>query len=154
LANVLRDHLPFLRSATRNSQLATRNSSKVVLVYGSLTGKLVAKTVAPLAPFVERAILVQPNSPRAMPLAELSRVFRRLRIPFVTANSVRSALSLARSRAQAQAQAQARSGNLQPATCKLQTAMPIVVAGSFYLAGEALKTLGPSRAVRRHRTLL
>ena len=149
LANALRDHLPFLRSATRNSQLVTRNRPQVVLVYGSLSGKLVAKTVAPLAPYVHQAILVQPNSPRAMPLAELSRVFRRLHIPFVTADSVPSALTLARSVAQAQAQAQARAGCLQTANCKLQTAAPIVVAGSFYLAGEALKVLGPSRAGRR-----
>jgi folylpolyglutamate synthase/dihydropteroate synthase len=114
-----------------------------------LTGKLVAKTVAPLAPLVHQAVLVQPSSPRAMPLAELSRIFSRLHIPYVTADSVRSALGLARGQAQAQAQAQARSGNLRPANCKLQTAMPIVVAGSFYLAGEALKALGPSRAIRR-----
>ena len=40
-------------------------------MYGSLSGKLVAETVAPLAPFVQQAILVQPDNPRAMPLAEL-----------------------------------------------------------------------------------
>jgi dihydrofolate synthase/folylpolyglutamate synthase len=137
LANVLRDHLPFLQSATRNPQLATRNPPQVVLVYGSLSGKLVAKTVAPLAPYVHQAILVQPDSPRAMPLTELSRVFRRLHIPFVTANSVRSALSLART-----------------SSFSLHTSsLPIVVAGSFYLAGEALRALGPSRAVQSHRAL-
>ncbi len=149
LANVLRDYLPFLRSATRNPQLATRNSSKAVLVYGSLAGKLVAKTVAPLAPYVQQAILVQPDSPRAMPLAELSRIFRRLSIPFVTADSVPAALALARQQAQAQAQAE----SLQTANCKLQIALPIVVAGSFYLAGEVLKALRLSRTTRKSRTL-
>ena len=137
LANVLRDHLPLLVPATRNSQLATRNSSRVVLVYGSLSGKLVAKTVAPLAPYVHQAILVQPNSPRAMPLAELKRIFSRLHIPFVTADSVRSALCLA------------RTSSFIPHPSSL----PIVVAGSFYLAGEVLRALGPSRPARRSRTL-
>jgi len=145
LANVLRDHLPLLRSVPRPSPLVPRPSPKVVLVYGSLSGKLVAKTVAPLAPFVHRAILVRPDSPRAMPLAELSRVFRRLHIPFVTAGSVPAALRLA----QAQAQAQAQMRPLQTATCKLQTPpFPVVVAGSFYLAGEALGVLRPADSAR------
>ncbi len=140
LAGVLRDHLPYLH-------FGTRHSDKVVLVYGSLSGKLVEETVAPLAPFVHQAVLVQPDNPRAMPLSELGSIFAGLHIPYVTADSVPTALALAKRLAQAQAQAQAR--GLQAATGKLQTSLPIVVAGSFYLAGEALKVLGPSRASRR-----
>jgi dihydrofolate synthase/folylpolyglutamate synthase len=128
LANVLRVHIPMLRSANRQSQ-------KVILVYGSLSGKLVAETVAPLAPYVEQAILVQPDNPRAMPLAELESVFTGLHIPYLTADSVRSALSSAR----------ASSLSLQPSS------LPVVVAGSFYLAGEVLKVLGPSKAKPRFR---
>jgi len=135
LANVLRDHLPHLRSSIRPSSIVHRHSERVILVYGSLSGKLVAETVAPLAPYVKQAILVQPDSPRAMPLAELKRAFSSLHIPFVTADSVRSALSLAR----------ASSLSLHPSS------LPVVVAGSFYLAGEALKVLGPSRASRADR---
>jgi len=135
LANVLRDHLPHLRSSIRPSSVVHRHSERAILVYGSLSGKLVAETVAPLAPFVQQAILVQPDSPRAMPLAELKRIFSRLHIPYVTADSVRSALSLAR----------ASSLSLHPSS------LPVVVAGSFYLAGEALKVLGPSGASRRFR---
>jgi dihydrofolate synthase/folylpolyglutamate synthase len=134
LANVLRDHLPLLGPENRHPPFAIRRSPKVILVYGSLSGKLVAKTVAPLVPFVQQAVLVQPNSPRAMPLAELSRVFRRLRIPFITADSVPAALALARS----------------SSFIVHRSSFPVVVAGSFYLAGEALKALGPSRASRRH----
>jgi dihydrofolate synthase/folylpolyglutamate synthase len=133
LANVLRDHLPRLRSSVRPSSIVHRHSGRVILVYGSLSGKLVAETVAPLAPYVEKAILVQPDNPRAMPLSELRRVFSRLRIAQVTARDIRAALFLAR----------------QSAICNLQSRMPVVVAGSFYLAGEALKVLGPSRARRR-----
>ncbi len=137
LANVLRDHLPHLRTSIRPSSIVHRHSEKVVLLYGSLSGKLVAETVAPLAPFVQQAILVQPDNPRAMPLPELERIFADLSIPHVTADSVRSALSLAR----------ASSLSLHPSS------LPVVVAGSFYLAGEVLKLLGPSRAARRNRLL-
>ena len=133
LANVLRDHLPYLRSSIRPSSIVHRRSEKVILVYGSLSGKLVAETVAPLAPYVEQAILVQPDNPRAMPLAELESVFTGLHIPYVTADSVAAALSIART----------SSFVLRPSS------FPIVIAGSFYLAGEALKVLGPSRAKRR-----
>jgi dihydrofolate synthase/folylpolyglutamate synthase len=133
LANVLRDHLPVIQSANRQSQ-------KVVLVYGSLSGKLVAETVTPLAPFIHQALLVQPDNPRAMPLAELARVFTDLHILYGTAGSVASALAQARRLAQAQAQALAR------------PAMPIVVAGSFYLAGEVLRVLGPSQRRRARPT--
>lgn len=144
LANVLRDHLPHLRSSIRPSSIVHRHSERVILVYGSLSGKLVAETVAPLAPYVEQAVLVRPDNPRAMPLAELESVFAGLHIPCVTANAVLAALTLAKKLAQVQAQVQ----RVQTATCKLQTSLPIVVAGSFYLAGEALKVLGPSRAAR------
>jgi len=106
-------------------------------VYGSLSGKLVEETVAPLAPFVEQAILVRPNNPRAMPVAELEPIFSRFQIPAVTAGSVPDALAQAKRLAQTYAQAQAR---------PRRPAMPVVVAGSFYLAGEALKVLGPSMA--------
>ena len=84
-------------------------------IKASLGGKLVAKTVEPLARFVKSVILVRPDSPRAMPLPELKRVFGRLHVPYVVATEVRSALALAR-----------------------QSPGPIVIAGSFYLAGEAL----------------
>ncbi|MBM3332317.1 bifunctional folylpolyglutamate synthase/dihydrofolate synthase [candidate division WOR-3 bacterium] len=143
LANVLRDHLPKLRTTNRRlphprplpegeGRGEGRQSPRVILVYGSLGGKLVEETVAPLAPFVDRAVLVQPDNPRAMPLAELKRVFSRLRIGHVTAPDIRAALFLAR----------------QSAICNLQSAMPVVVAGSFYLAGEVLKVLGPAQRRR------
>ena len=143
LANVLRDHLPLFRTANRQSPFAIRHSPKVILVYGSLSGKLVAETVAPLAPYVKQAVLVQPDNPRAMPLAELGSIFAGLRTPYVTADNVPAALVEAKRLARAQAQ------RLQTGTCRLPTSLPIVVAGSFYLAGEALKVLGPSRAKRR-----
>lgn len=105
LADVIRDHL----------------NSKVILVYGSLRGKLVRETVGPLAPWASNAVLVQPDSPRALPLAELGRIFARLGIPHV------------------------QSDRLKSAVCNPQSDLPLVVAGSFYLAGEALRLLRASR---------
>jgi len=98
---------------------------RVILVYGSLGGKLVSKTVRPLAPWVETAVLVKPDSPRAMALPELKRIFTGLGISHVTADSVPEALSLAR----------------QSSIVTHHSPLPIVVAGSFYLAGEALRVL-------------
>ncbi len=155
LANVLRDHLPFLASGVRsgNSQSAicSLQCRKVVLVYGSLSGKLVERTVAPLAPFVHQAILVQPDSPRAMPLTELSRIFRRLHIPFITAASVPAALALARQSAICNLQSAMPSPVRQSPLANRRSPIPIVVAGSFYLAGETLKLLGPSRPTHKSR---
>uniref|UniRef100_A0A7C4GDA3 tetrahydrofolate synthase n=1 Tax=candidate division WOR-3 bacterium TaxID=2052148 RepID=A0A7C4GDA3_UNCW3 len=95
--------------------------SKVVLVYGSLRGKLVKKTIQPLVPWTELAIVTAPHSPRAMAPDELVRVFRRLGVRVETAVDVGAALTAARVAA--------------------GTRLPVVVAGSFYLAGEALAVL-------------
>jgi dihydrofolate synthase / folylpolyglutamate synthase len=144
LANVIRDHLPRIANCQfphprplpgGEGRGEGGQSSRVVLVYGSLSGKLVEETVAPLVPFVQQAVLVQPDNPRAMSLDELKRVFSHFHVSHITADGVRSALSLAR----------ASSLSLHPSP------LSVVVAGSFYLAGEALKVLGPSRAKRRFR---
>jgi dihydrofolate synthase/folylpolyglutamate synthase len=113
LADVIRDYL----------------KQKVVLVYGSLGGKLVEETVRPLVPWIHRAILVRPDSPRAMPLVELGRIFTRLHIVHVTADRVPAALSAAR--------------DLSFVT--RHSPFPIVFAGSFYLAGDALQLLNSDR---------
>lgn len=94
---------------------------KVVLVYGSLKGKLIAQTVRPLARWTKTAVLVRPDSPRAEGFIRLKRVFGRLHVPYVQARSVREGLD----------KALAISAGLHP----------VVVAGSFYLAGEALEAL-------------
>lgn len=122
LAQVIRDHL----------------KRKVVLVYGSLRGKLVSKTIAPLSSWVEQAILVQPSSPRALELATLARVFGRQRIPYQKASGVREALRIA-----AELAAEGKSGPLEGLGAG--PAHPVVVAGSFYLAGEVLSILSRDR---------
>lgn len=109
--------------------IASHLRRKVILVYGSLAGKLVAKTVAPLVPWIERAVLVRPNSPRAEEMSVLKRVFSRLGIEHTAAHSIREALQTA----------EVLSGG----------EVPIVVAGSFYLAGEVLSALGLGKTGHR-----
>lgn len=94
---------------------------RVVLIYGSLRGKLVKKTVVPIAPYTDTAIVVAPNSPRAMPPTVLKGVLRRIGVLAETASDLKSALKRAE---------ELSIGRL-----------PIVVAGSFYLAGEFLTLL-------------
>lgn len=94
---------------------------KVILVYGSLRNKLVKRTLGPLAPYVDYAIAVAPESPRALAPALLKGIFTRLKVPAETAADIPTALARARELAIGR--------------------MPIVVAGSFYLAGAVLARL-------------
>ncbi|MCX7732374.1 MAG: bifunctional folylpolyglutamate synthase/dihydrofolate synthase [candidate division WOR-3 bacterium] len=94
---------------------------KVILVYGSLRNKLVKRTLEPLAPYVDYAIAVAPESPRALAPAHLKAIFTRLKVPAETAPDIPTALARARELAIGR--------------------MPIVVAGSFYLAGAVLAHL-------------
>jgi dihydrofolate synthase/folylpolyglutamate synthase len=94
---------------------------KVVLIYGSLRNKLVQKTLDPIVPYVDFALAVAPDSPRALPPSVLKGIFTRLRVPSETAPGLKPALNRARALSFGK--------------------MPIVIAGSFYLAGEALTLL-------------
>jgi len=96
-------------------------TQKVILIFGALRGKLIARTVAPLAPWTEHAVLVRPDSPRAADLVVLKQAFGRFGVPYSAATGIADALKQARALAEG--------------------TRPIVVAGSFYLAGEALSLL-------------
>jgi dihydrofolate synthase/folylpolyglutamate synthase len=96
-------------------------SQKVILIYGSLRHKLITKTLLPLIPYIDTAITVAPESPRALSPAILKGIFTRLRVPAETAPDIPTALHRARELAVGK--------------------MPIVVAGSFYLAGAVLANL-------------
>ncbi|MGB9742672.1 MAG: bifunctional folylpolyglutamate synthase/dihydrofolate synthase [candidate division WOR-3 bacterium] len=105
LAQVLHDHF----------------RQKVILIYGSLRNKLLKKTLLPLAPYIDTAIAVAPDSPRAVAPPTIKAIFTRLRVPAETAPDLKAALNRAR---------ELTAGRL-----------PIVIAGSFYLAGPALALL-------------
>ena len=104
--------------------IADHIGRKVILVYGSLRGKLIHGTVKPLARWTRAAVLVRPDSPRAAEPGKLRSVFGRLGVPYVWCSSVRKGLEHARSLSGAK--------------------LPIVVAGSFYVAGEALAAVEPA----------
>lgn len=106
LAGVLRDYL----------------KDRVILIYGSLRGKLLKKTISHLVPYTEMAITVAPDSPRAVPPSILKGIFRRFGVASETAPGMNEALKRAK---------QLSLGKL-----------PIVIAGSFYLAGEMLSLRG------------
>jgi len=91
---------------------------KVILIYGSLRNKLVKRTVTPIARYVDTALVVAPDSPRALAPSVLKGLFTRLKVPAEIAPDFKTAL------ARAQELAIGR--------------LPIVIAGSFYLAGTAL----------------
>lgn len=94
---------------------------KVVLIYGSLRNKLVKRTLEPIAPYVDTAIAVAPDSPRALTPRVLKGIFARLKVPAETAPDLKRALSRAQELSFGK--------------------MPVVIAGSFYLAGEGLAIL-------------
>lgn len=91
---------------------------KVILIYGSLRNKLVKKTLEPLAPYVDYAIAVAPDSPRALAPSLVKGIFTGLRVPAEVAPDIPSALFRARELAVGK--------------------IPIVCAGSFYLSGAVL----------------
>lgn len=95
---------------------------QVVLVYGSLRGKRITDTIRPLVPHVREAILTVPSSPRAASLTRLKLNFSRLGLAHHATPGIAEAMSLAFQLAAADD-------------------TPVVIAGSFYLAGEALDWL-------------
>lgn len=100
---------------------------KVVLIYGSLRRKLIMKTLAPIVPYVDTAIAVEVDSPRAIKPTILKGIFRRFGVLAEVAPGLQKAFSRAE---------ELSAGRL-----------PIVVAGSFYLAGEFLKDVAPNYGV-------
>jgi dihydrofolate synthase/folylpolyglutamate synthase len=93
----------------------------VILVYGSLRNKLVAKTIEPLVPWVRGMVATRPDSPRAMEPADVRRAVRRFGLrPDVSPNAA---------------------GAMERARLLSAGRLPVVVAGSFYLAGEVLRLL-------------
>ncbi|MGQ9708397.1 MAG: bifunctional folylpolyglutamate synthase/dihydrofolate synthase, partial [bacterium] len=113
LAGVLKDYLRY----------------RAVLIYGSLRNKLLLKTLEPIVPYVDSAIAVAPDSPRALSPSVLKGIFTRLKVPAETAPNFLVALNRAR---------ELSFGKI-----------PIVIAGSFYLAGAALSLLNQRAADRQ-----
>jgi dihydrofolate synthase/folylpolyglutamate synthase len=96
---------------------------KVIIVFGSSRGKLVQEMFRILAPVIKQFILTQSENPRHIPSSELAELISKysISIPFQTTENVSDAIKQAL--------------NLSKGK------IPIIITGSFYVAGEALITL-------------
>jgi dihydrofolate synthase/folylpolyglutamate synthase len=96
---------------------------KAIIIFGASQGKLVNKIFTILAPIAEKIILTQSENPRHIPASQLAEILTQHKIPFITTNSVKTAIKQ----------------GLKLANRKT----PLVSTGSFYVASETLKILKP-----------
>lgn len=108
-------------------------SRPLTLVIACCGDKAVDATLAPIAPFVARAIATRTGNPRALSPEELARHCRKAGIPATTAPTVAAALAAAGADPAANAAG-------EPA---------ILACGSLFLAGEALAAIGVLAAPRQ-----
>ncbi|MEO0083349.1 MAG: cyanophycin synthetase, partial [candidate division WOR-3 bacterium] len=92
--------------------------TKVLIIFGASLGKLVTQMFKILAPIAREFILTQSQNPRHLPVSALAKLLAPYKIPYRLSNSVSSAIKLAEAQPKRQ---------------------PIVITGSFYVAGEALR---------------
>jgi dihydrofolate synthase/folylpolyglutamate synthase len=94
----------------------------VTMVFGVMRDKAVAEIAEILFPVAERVILTRAENPRAASAGEIREAARRVATDMFEADNVAAALELAASLA--------RTDGL------------VVVTGSIYIVGEAIKALG------------
>lgn len=91
---------------------------KVIVVYGSSEGKLVSRILDILSPITKRFILTQSQNPRRIPIEKLAKICRQKSLSYQTTETVKDAIKLAKHLS--------------------KNRIPIIITGSFYIAGEAL----------------
>jgi dihydrofolate synthase/folylpolyglutamate synthase len=89
--------------------------NRITVVLGLLRDKPAREMLRALRPIARKLVLTQPESPRALPVADLAAVAGRLRIRYDVSTDLDRTLSSLR--------------------------QPAVVTGSFYLAAQALRNL-------------
>ncbi|MCX8015618.1 MAG: bifunctional folylpolyglutamate synthase/dihydrofolate synthase, partial [candidate division WOR-3 bacterium] len=94
--------------------------TKVLIIFGVSQGKLVNKMFKILAPVAHQFILTQSKNPRHIPVEALAKILVPYQVPYLITKSVKHAITLAKT---------------QPKK------IPIVITGSFYVAGEAMKLI-------------
>jgi len=97
--------------------LKEKNKKKLTLIFGVLADKDYKKMISILLPFIENVILTEPLSPRALPLSDLSKIFKRKGKKTVIKPGIEEAYNAAR-----------------------ELNREILATGSFYLVG-ALREL-------------
>ena len=117
-------HNPAGAWALRSTLSATYEERPLVFVFGAMRDKAVGEIAEILFPLAERVIATQVENPRAASPADIRAAAGRVSVPIDDAPDVASAL--------AQARSAAGSRGL------------VVVTGSIYIVGEAMRSLGAS----------
>ncbi len=117
-------HNPAGAWALRSTLSATYEERPLVFVFGAMRDKAVGEIAEILFPLAERVIATQVENPRAASPADIRAAAGRVSVPIEDAPDVASAL--------AQARSAAGSRGL------------VVVTGSIYIVGEAMRSLGAS----------
>jgi dihydrofolate synthase/folylpolyglutamate synthase len=89
-----------------------------IIVFGASQGKLVRKILDILSPIAQKFILTQSQNPRHISVKDLALICKQKHISFEISESVIKAIKLARQLS--------------------KNKIPIVITGSFYIAGETL----------------
>src|SRR5207249_2565292 len=115
-------HNPAGAWALRSALSAFYEDRLLVFVFGAMRDKAIAEMAEILFPLAEHVILTHAESPRAATPKEIREAAWRISVDMETAANVGFAIDRARSLAQA--------GHL------------VVVTGSIYIVGEAMRLLG------------
>jgi len=115
-------HNPAGAWALRSTLSAAYEDRRLVFVFGAMRDKAVGEIAEILFPLADRVIATHVENPRAATAAEIREAAFRVAVDIVDAPDVPSAL----------AQARAAAG----------TRGLVVVTGSIYIVGEAMRTLG------------
>lgn len=117
-------HNPAGAWALRSTLSSCYEDRRLIFVFGAMRDKAIAEIAEILFPLAERVIVTMPDNPRSATPEEIREAATRTESEIESANNVQSALDRARELA-------------------AQDAI-IVVTGSIYLVGEAMRTMGVS----------
>jgi dihydrofolate synthase/folylpolyglutamate synthase len=115
-------HNPAGAWALRSTLSAAYEERPLIFVFGAMRDKAVSEMAEILFPLADRVIATQADNPRAATPAEIRQAARRVSVDIDEAPEVRAALARARATA--------------------GTRGLVVVTGSIYIVGEAMRMLG------------
>ena len=115
-------HNPAGAWALRSALSAQYEDRPLIFVFGAMRDKAISEMAQILFPLAERVIAVQAENPRSASPEEIREAAKRSSTEIETAENVASALDRAR------------------ALSKLETV--VVITGSIYVVGEAMRSLG------------
>ncbi|MEO0091264.1 MAG: folylpolyglutamate synthase/dihydrofolate synthase family protein [candidate division WOR-3 bacterium] len=93
---------------------------KAIFIFGASQGKLIKDMLKKIIPIAQSIILTQSQNPRHISVCELAKVIKQYNLPYTITFNVNSAIQQA---------------------LQKKTMHPIIITGSFYVAGEAYEYL-------------